>query len=82
MSKSDISDDFGEKRYKQLSFYDFDEDQKHLWNNDTQSGSHQATSLHGTVNYDDSDSDIMSDHLAVDEGAVEVLSVDEIRRMK
>ena len=75
LGTADTPNDFGEKRYKQLSFYDYDEHTQDTkgWQECTESNA---------MCYDDSDSDIMSDHLPVDEGAVEVLSIDQIRQMK
>ena len=75
--RADISDDFGEMRYKKLSFYDYDEDKEHV---DTSTANEDT--MGDTMCFDEDDYDSLSDDHDVDEGAVEVLSIDEIRGMK
>ena len=58
-------------RFKTLSFYDFDEDKRNLINNDKTD-----------MGFDDSQCETLSDFQSVDEGAIAVLSMDEIRNMK
>ena len=54
--------------YKQLSFYDFDEDQSNLTSGQTEGG----------LEFSDDES-VQSQY---DEGAIAILSMDEIRNMK
>ena len=57
-------------RFKSLSFYDFDEDKKPLTDSTA-------------MNFDDSENeDAVSEFQSVDEGAIAVMSMDEIRNMR
>lgn len=60
-------------RFKSLSFYDYDEDKRNLFDKN-----------HSDSNNLDFDDDEMDESVceAVDEGAIVVLSVDQIRNMK
>jgi len=71
--KEEYTDEFGEIRFKQLSFYDFDEDKKNLID---------PSNVDNTLDFDESEYDSASDYQSVDEGAIAILSIDEIRNMK
>ena len=70
--KYDEIDEYGEQRFKALSFYDYNEDKKNLLESTANDG----------LDFDDSEMDSASEYQSVDEGAVAVLSMDEIRKMK
>ena len=56
---------------KTLSFFDFDEDKKSL-----------LRRPHQNLDFDASDGDETSEWQSVDEGAIAILSMDEIKNMK
>lgn len=72
------TDEFGEMRFKSLSFYDFDEDKSKL----VEYGQGAVEDSHLNFDDDDSDVDTLSDFQSVDEGSIAILSMDEIRNMK